>query len=149
MTSPALSPDKPTHRSAITNGSAALPGGPNAGQAKPTARTRIGNGKALLPDVDGRSAPMRRYREILCQLANDMGGNPSEAQTQIARRAATLAVWCESAEAAMANGGSLDIAAFSTATNTLRRLLCDLGLERRLRDVTPSLHQYLAGKESA
>ena len=118
-------------------------------QAKPTGRSRIGNGKALLPDVDGRSAAMRRYKEILAQLTADMGGDPSEAQTMIARRAATLAVWCEAAEADMANGGALDIAAFSTATNTLRRLLCDLGLERRMKDVTPSLRQYLAGRDQA
>jgi hypothetical protein len=122
---------------------------PALAQAKPTARSRIGNGKALLPDVDGRSATMRRYREILAQLVADMGGTPSEAQTIIARRAATLAVWCESAEAHMANGADLDIATFSTATNTLRRLLQDLGLERRAKNITPSLDEYLTAKRSA
>lgn len=116
---------------------------------KPTRRTRIGNGKAFLQNVDPHSTTVRRYREIYAQLVEDMGGEPSEAQTIIARRAATLAVWCEAAEADMANGKALDIAAFSTATNTLRRLLQDLGLERRLRDVTPSLSQYLRDKRPA
>lgn len=116
-------------------------------QAKPEARSRIGNGKALLPDVDGRSGAMRRYKEILAQLFADMGGRPTEAQQIIARRAATLAVWCEGAEGRMANGEALEIAPFTTAANTLRRLLADLGLERRMKDVTPTLQQYLAGRE--
>jgi hypothetical protein len=43
----------------------------------------------------------------------------------------------------MVAGGVLDLAEFTTAANSLRRLLSDLGLERRARDITPSLSQYL------
>jgi hypothetical protein len=57
-----------------------------------------------------------------------------------------LQVWCEDAEAAYAATGQMDIAQFTTATNALRRLLSDIGLERRARDVTPDLRTYLAGK---
>jgi len=110
---------------------------------KTQARSRIGNGTALLPNVDGRSTAMRRYKEILSQLVQDMGGDPSEAQTIIARRAATLAVWCEQAEADLANGREMDIGEFTTATNALRRLLTDIGLDRRAKDITPSLSEYL------
>jgi hypothetical protein len=107
---------------------------------KPQARSRISNGSAVfLEGVDGRSGLARRYRDILASLVSDMGGDPSEAQNLIARRSATLAVWCELAETAMAKGDNLDIAEFTTAANALRRLLSDLGLERRARDVTPSL----------
>lgn len=113
---------------------------------KPNARSRVGNGSALLAGVDGRSAVFRRYRDILASLITDMGGDPSEAQLQIARRAASLAVWCEEQDASAANGTSLDIAAYTTASNTLRRLLADLGLERRARDITPDLRSYLASK---
>ena len=119
---------------------------PRIAIAKPEARSRIGNGKALLANVDGRSSEMRRYKEIFGQLVADMGGSPSEAQVIIARRAATLSVWCEGQEAAMANGHSLDVSGFTTATNALRRLLADLGLERRAKDVTPTLAQYLSGR---
>jgi hypothetical protein len=109
---------------------------------KPQARSRISNGSAVfLEGVDGRSVLARRYRDILASLVSDMGGDPSEAQSLIARRSATLAVWCELAETAMAKGDNLDIAEFTTAANALRRLLSDLGLERRARDVT---HQTLA-----
>ncbi len=52
---------------------------------------------------------MRRYKEVLGALISDMGGDPSEAKNIIARRSATLAVWCEQAEADMANGKAIDI----------------------------------------
>jgi hypothetical protein len=90
-----------------------------------------------LEGVDGRTALARRYRDILEQLIADIGGDPSEAQSLILRRAATLAVWCEQSEAGLAQGKPLDIAEFTTAVNALRRLLADTGLERRSRDVTP------------
>ena len=141
---PSLSPSYPL---CVRTPSAILPAPRKAiASAKPAARSRVGNGRAILPDVDGRSSEMRRYRDILAQLVADMGGDPSEAQTIIARRAATLAVWCEGCEAAMANGGELDIAAFTTASNALRRLLADLGLERRVKDVTPTITEYMARK---
>jgi hypothetical protein len=113
--------------------------------AKPQARSRVSNGSAMFLDsVDGRSVLARRYRDVLAALVSDMGGDPSEAQSLIARRSATLAVWCELAEAGMAKGDNLDIAEFTTATNALRRLLADIGLERRARDLTPTVDAYVA-----
>ena len=113
--------------------------------AKPSARSRVSNGKDLFLDgVDGRSAIARRYRDILAQLTSDIGGDPSEAQNIIIRRATQLAVWCEQAEAEAAGGKPLNIGEYATATNTLRRLLLDLGLERRMRDITPSIDAYLS-----
>lgn len=111
---------------------------------KPQARSRVGNGSAVLAGVDGRSGTFRRYRDILASLISDMGGDPTEAQLQIARRAAALGVWCEEQDAAAANGAALDISAYTTASNSLRRLLADIGLERRPRDVTPTLREYAA-----
>lgn len=111
-----------------------------------TARSRVSNGSATFLDgVDGRTALARRYRDILAQLVADIGGDPSEAQNLICRRAATLAVWCETAEVALANGSTLDIGEFTTATNSLRRLLSDIGLERRARPIA-GLGDILRGR---
>lgn len=71
---------------------------------------------------------------------------PTEAQRHIMARAATLALWCEAEETKLADGSDFDAGAYATISNSLRRLLCDLGLERRARDITPSLSDYLAGK---
>lgn len=111
---------------------------------KPQARTRVGNGSAVLQAPDGRSVEFRRYREILVQLEADMGGDPSEAQSQIARRAAMLAIWCEQQDAAAAQGTAIDIGKYTTASNTLRRLLETLGIERRARNITPTIAEYAA-----
>jgi hypothetical protein len=116
---------------------------PMMAKLKPTSGSRVGNGKDILPGVDGRSAGARRYRELAGELARDLGGDPSGAQQAIIRRAATLSVWCEQAEADFANGKDLDIQAFTTATNALRRLLADLGLERKAKDITPDLATYV------
>jgi hypothetical protein len=114
--------------------------------AKPQARTRMGTGATALAGVDGRTHGGRRYKEICADLSDHLGGDVTAAQEAIIRRAAALAIWCEAQEAAQAQGDDLDIAAFTTASNALRRLLADLGLERRARDVTPDLASYIAGK---
>ncbi|TIL70370.1 MAG: hypothetical protein E5Y59_02980 [Mesorhizobium sp.] len=108
-------------------------------------RSRIGNGTDLLPDMDGRSAIARRIRELLSELIKDMGGDPSSPKLVIAKRAAVLAAWCECAEAKLAKDDTaLDIGTYTTAINTLRRLLTDIGLERKAKDITPSLRDYAA-----
>ena len=127
---------------------------PNANRSKavarPTARSRVSNRKDLfLEGVHGRSVLARRYRDILAQLVSDLGGDPSEAQSIIARRATTLAVWCEQTEAKAAAGEALNVTEFTAATNALRRLLNDLGLERRMRDITPKIDAYLAKPQAS
>lgn len=113
---------------------------------KPQAATRMGTGGTVLAGVDMRTHGGRRFKELCADMVAHLAGDPTAPEFHLIRRAAALAVWCEAAEVEQANGGELDVASYTTATNTLRRLLSDLGLERRMRDVTPTLDQYLAGK---
>jgi hypothetical protein len=119
--------------------------------SKPEARSRITNGKVLLPDVDERSLWVRRFRDLLALHLGDLGGADvaSEAEKAIARRAACLIVELEQLEQKFATqgaseGGQLD--QYQRVSNTLRRLLESLGLERRPRDVTPTptVDRYVA-----
>lgn len=108
----------------------------------PQARSRVTNGMQLfLTRVDGRTVEARRFRDVFAQLVIDLGGDPTEAQLALVRRAATLAVWCEKQEVELAKGAKrgakLNVQAYTTVVNTLRRLLATLGLERKLRDITP------------
>ena len=112
----------------------------------PQFRTRRGTGAVMLAGVDGRSMMARRFREIVTGIESDLGGDLTEAQKHLTARAATLACWCEDREGELANGQEFDASQYSAVTNTLRRLLSDLGLERRARDVTPDLHQFLASR---
>jgi hypothetical protein len=118
---------------------------------KPEARSRISNGSQLLAGVDGRSTWARRLRDLIELHTNDLGGdtNISEAERAIVRRASVLIVELERMETdfALANGApniaALD--AYQRAAGNLRRLLEALGLERRPRDVTLKLTDYLQG----
>lgn len=115
----------------------------------PEFRTRRGTGAVTLAGVDGRSMMARRFREITSGIEDDLGGDLTEAQKHLTARAACLACWCEEREADLANGQEFDVLQYSTVSNALRRLLSDLGLERRARDVTPDLQTYIAGKVQA
>lgn len=112
----------------------------------PEFRTRKGTGAAVLAGVDGRSLMARRYREIVTSIEADLGGDLTEARRHLVARAATLAIWCEERETELANGAEFDAGQYATISNALRRLLTDLGLERRARNVTPSLSEYIAGR---
>jgi hypothetical protein len=118
-------------------------------QPKPQAATRMGTGNTALAGVDMRTQGGRRYKELCADLVHHLAGDPTAPQLAIIRRAAALAVWCEGQEAAQASGGDFDVQAFTTAANSLRRLLTDLGLERRMRDATPTLEQYLRDRSAS
>jgi hypothetical protein len=88
-------------------------------------------------EVDGRTLPARRYRSVCSQIASDLGGDPSAGQWLIINRAAGLTVQCELLDQAMLTGEPVDVAQYTTLTNSLVRTLKTLGLERRAKDVTP------------
>jgi len=110
---------------------------------KPEFSTGLTPGR--LPGVDGRSWAARRYRELVANMADDLGDDLTVAKQAIVCRAAALVTWTEQAEAEFARTGKLDIQSFTTAVNSLRRLLADVGLERRARDLTPSLREVMQG----
>jgi hypothetical protein len=74
----------------------------------------------------------------------DLGGpsNTSAAERSLARRAATLTIALEQLEAkfAVAEGvvSHTDLDLYSRGTGHLRRVLETLGLQRRVKDITPS-----------
>jgi len=119
---------------------------------KPQSRSRISNGSSVLPGVDGRSTWVRRLRDLIGLHLSDLGGDAavSEAERSIVRRIATLTVELERLEACFAIAGSasadqLDL--YQRTANSLRRLLESVGLERRARDVSPTLSDMLRGPQ--
>ena len=65
------------------------------------------------------------------------------AQQELAQRGAILGAMIEDQEARWLRGDGVDLAEYCTLVNAQRRVLADIGLERRARDVTPSLDGYL------
>jgi hypothetical protein len=108
----------------------------------------VTNHKDLLPGLDGRSATARRFRDLVNAFVADMGGldRCSEVRLGLVRRLAATTVQAEMLEARMVNGDAIDIATLCTLASTTVRLSQRLGLERRARNVTPSVGQYLAAR---
>ena len=115
---------------------------------KPTARSRISNGHDVLAGVDQRTAIARRYRDIVEAISLDQGGanHLSETRRQLIRRLAGSAVMAEAMEAKLANGQEIDINQYALLTSSIVRVAQRIGVDRRLRNVTTSLNQYLTGR---
>lgn len=116
---------------------------------KSCGRSRVSNGRSLLPkEVDGRSIYARRYRDLVALHTNDLGGaaNISAGEQALVRRACVIVINIERLELKFAQAEDVaveDLDLHQRMSNTLKRLLESLGLKRRAKDVTPSLHDYL------
>jgi hypothetical protein len=123
-------------------------------QRKTKARSRVTNGKSLFPkDVDQRSLYYRRFRDLIDLLSADLGGADrlSLAEQSLVRTSATHMVALEQLELRFAlsasDAGSDDLQLYTTLSNSLRRLLKEVGIKRRAKDVSPqSPRDYLRSK---
>ena len=64
---------------------------------------------------------------------------------QLIRRFSAACVMAEQHEAALARGEPFDLQEFCALASTTVRLAQRIGLGRSLKNVTPSLEEYLAG----
>ena len=64
-------------------------------------------------------------------------------QQAIIDNVAVLGAALEDMAAAYLGGEGADLSLYATLANSQRRLLADLGLQRRAKDITPTLHQYV------
>jgi hypothetical protein len=112
--------------------------------SKRSGRSRISNGSALLPGVDGRSAWVRRCKDVIAAHLTDIP-DASTAERSIIRRAAVLTTELELLEARFATAGEAlpgDLEIYQRCANSLRRLLEAVGLQRRAKDVSvPTLSE--------
>ena len=112
----------------------------------PRQRSAVTNGKRVFVEGDGNAAWTRRWRDLVAAHSSDLGGADrlSEAQASLVRRVATLEIELEQREGQLSQGKPVNLDEYGRTTNTLRRTLEALGIERRPRDVTPTLAEYLA-----
>ena len=98
--------------------------------SEPTVRTKL----RLINDtsLDGRTRSVRMVKEFERQLGLDLGGTDqlTEAQRALARRSAILNAILTDCDTLWCKDGTMDLSAYVTATNSLRRLLISLGLGR-------------------
>jgi hypothetical protein len=108
-------------------------------------KSRITNGRDLLAGIDQRTATFRRYRDLIEAIVADQGGDDqcSESRKQLIRRFAACSVLAEQAEAKLAAGQEIDVATHALLVSSLVRLSSRIGIDRRQRNVTPTLSEYL------
>jgi hypothetical protein len=110
-------------------------------------RSAVTNGKRLHVVAPGDTKWARRWRDVLAEIINDLGGADllSEGQKQLARRCATISIACERMEGEAAQGNEIDLDAYDTLTDRLGRCFQRLGLKRQARNIRPpSVSEYLA-----
>jgi len=101
-----------------------------------------------LDDLDQRSTACRYALGLKAGFISDLGGadNTTVAQRELAQRASILGAVLEDMETKWLSGEAVEFGQYSALVNCQRRVLADIGLERRQKDVTPALGQYLAIK---
>lgn len=106
--------------------------------------------KITLPTVatlDMRTRAGRLYRDTREALIVDLGGRDvlSRAELELCERVAGLATRLNAADAELLSGETQSLAPseYATLANSLSRILTVLGLQRRQKDVTPSLRAYI------
>lgn len=122
---------------------------PADSSAKGAAKARL----RTLADVDRRTRAGQAAFKLRDDLASDLGGwdQLSAMQRELVEGAALLGAMLRDAGVTYLKGDPVDLAEFMALTNAQRRLLSDLGLERRMTNVssTPTLDAYRARQGQA
>jgi hypothetical protein len=119
---------------------------PDAGpKARDRARLRT------LADVDRRTRAGQAAFRLRDDLADDLGGwdRLSAMERELVENTAVLGAMLKDAAASYLSGDPVDLQEYMALTNAQRRLLADLGLQRRGRDVTPTVDAYLSKRGAA
>lgn len=90
-----------------------------------------------LDDLDKRTRAARDTAELRDTLASDLGGDLSAMESELVTSAALVGAMIRDRATAYLAGERVDLPEFMSLTNSQRRLLSDLGYDRRLRNVTP------------
>ncbi len=111
----------------------------------PKQRSAVTNGHRLFVQGDGNSPWTRRYKDLIHEHADDLGGadHLSQAQLSLIRRAATISVQLEAMEGLLSQGADADMDLFGRLSGHLRRIFESLGIDRRKKDITPDLGDYI------
>ena len=117
---------------------------------KDYARDKLTNGSKTLPDTDGRLRIARRFRDIAAAILVDQGGAElcSESRRQLIRRFSAACVLAEDLEGRLARGEEIDVERHALLCSTLTRLAQRIGIDRRAKNITPSLSEYLTLQEA-
>jgi hypothetical protein len=102
-------------------------------------RTRYGKVRLrTFNDLDKRSSAYLHIHELVTAIINDLGGPDavSTSERLVIEDAAFMSTICKDRQVLWLQGKEIDVNAYVTTANCVRRNLETVGLERRARDVT-------------
>ena len=99
-----------------------------------------------LNELDKRTSAAKNAFALKASLIADLGGESALSTMRLALigNVAILGAALESIAVDFLAGRDADMGAFATLANSQRRLLSDLGLDRRAAEIPQSLNAYLA-----
>jgi hypothetical protein len=109
-------------------------------------RSGLTNDPYRLPGVDMGTRPGRRFRDLVSDIAAELGGVDRLGVIDLAlvRSAAMDLMRQEEMSAALMRGEAVAHEELTRASNSARSALTKLGTKRVARDTTPTLAEYLA-----
>jgi hypothetical protein len=115
--------------------------------AKPR-RSRLRTRPQLLTraELDGRTNAAKAFSRLVGEIESDLGGRDqlSAIELTLIEGYAGAAVALQDMNARRALGQPVDMAEHSQVASTMVRIASRLGLNKRMRDVTPSLDDILS-----
>jgi hypothetical protein len=116
----------------------------NANLLPKRSKTRQGKPRLLtLDSLDARSAAYADACRLIENLLSDLGGDPSAGERQLVTRAVMTGAIAADFETRWVAGQAITLGEYLATVNTQRRALVTLGLERRARDIGPTLSDIL------
>lgn len=116
----------------------------------PHLRSRVTNRSKLAMNVDGRSAAARRFRDLIDEFTEELGGDLSKAEHSLVKLAAVTFLRAEQLQAAVVNGDTVDDAELIRAVNAGARIFRDLAAAKlkRSKSAPSALETWLANREA-
>src|SRR5277367_352876 len=113
-------------------------------------RSGLTNDPFRLPGVDMGTRQGRRFRDLVTDLASELGGVERLGVIDLAlvRQASMDIMRQETMQGALMRGEPIDHEELTRAGNSARSALTKLGIKRAARDASPSLAEYLAANHS-
>jgi hypothetical protein len=97
--------------------------------------------------LDGRTNAAKVFDRLVADIESDLGGSDrlSTIERSLIEGFAGAAVTLQHLNTQLALGQEIDLSQHAQAVSAMVRVASRLGLQRRARDVTPTLSEYLAG----
>jgi len=106
----------------------------------------------LLP-IDKASGAARFFDRMVREIEGDLGGRRhlTRIECELVRAFAGAATTLQylNHQVLLGEVSEIDLSGYATIASTILRIGSKLGLQRRARNVTPTLEQYLRAKEAA